>query len=238
MTSLRILDPHACPVTGTDGHLPPVPAPALQPDALRRRFVGMRTWIPELGGDGAVAAGTGTVGDAPSPAAVLVPLVMRDDGLQVLLTRRTDHLRDHAGQISFPGGRSEPHDADAVATALRETEEEVGLHRRHIEVIGSLPHYRTITRYVVTPVVALVDPRFALTLDAFEVAEAFEVPLQFLMTPAHHRRHAFELAGQMRQFLSMPWHASDGSGPAREYFIWGATAAMLRNLYGFLATPG
>ncbi len=234
MTSLRILDPHACPVTGTDGHLPPVASEQLQPDALRRRFFGGQAWAPELGGDGAMAPGA----DEPSPAAVLVPLVMRDDGLRVLLTRRTDHLRDHAGQISFPGGRSEPHDADAVATALRETEEEVGLHRRHVEVIGTLPHYRTITRYVVTPVVALVEPRFALTLDAFEVAEAFEVPLQFLMTPAHHRRHAFELAGQMRQFLSMPWQAADGSGPAREYFIWGATAAMLRNLYGFLVAPG
>jgi 8-oxo-dGTP pyrophosphatase MutT (NUDIX family) len=166
---------------------------------------------------------------------VLVPLVMRADGLHVLLTRRTDHLRDHAGQISFPGGRAEPDDFDAVATALRETEEEVGLDRIHIEVIGELPKYTTITSYVVTPVVALVQPDFMLTLDEFEVAEAFEVPLQFLMTPAHHRRHAMALAGESRQFLSMPWQGSNAHGQPQQYFIWGATAAMLRNLYRFLS---
>jgi len=170
-----------------------------------------------------------------SHASVLVPLVMRDAGLHVLLTRRTDHLRDHAGQISFPGGRVEDHDADAVATALRETEEEVGLTREHVDVIGSLPHYTTVTSYVVTPVVALVRPGFSLALDSFEVAEAFEVPLQFLMTPAHHRRHRFEFDGQSRQFLSMPWTRIGADGQHHDYFIWGATAAMLRNLYRLLA---
>ena len=152
----------------------------------------------------------------------------------MLLTRRTEHLRDHAGQISFPGGRVEDDDADAVATALREAEEEVGLPRDAVDVIGQLPHYTTVTRYVVTPVVALVRPPFDLQLDAFEVAEAFEVPLRFLMTPAHHQRHEFELQGQRRQFLSMPWQGLDAQGATRRYFIWGATAAMLRNLYGFL----
>jgi 8-oxo-dGTP pyrophosphatase MutT (NUDIX family) len=133
-----------------------------------------------------------------------------------------------------PADASSKDDADAVATALREAEEEVGLPRDTVEIIGQLPHYTTVTRYVVTPVVALVRPPFTLQLDAFEVAEAFEVPLSFLMTPAHHRRHEFDLQGQRRQFLSMPWQDLDPHGAPRSYFIWGATAAMLRNLYGFL----
>jgi 8-oxo-dGTP pyrophosphatase MutT (NUDIX family) len=228
----RISDPHAIPVIGVDDHLPPAPPHALRPDALRERFGNPPVWTPEISGDGKRF----NLDREPSAAAVLMPLVMRDDGLHVLLTRRTDHLRDHAGQISFPGGRSEEHDPDAVATALRETEEEVGLGREHIEVIGHLPNYSTVTSYVVTPVVALVQPDFQLTLDPFEVAEAFEVPLQFLMTPANHRRHAFEMLGQQRQFLSMPWSGIDPDGQEREYFIWGATAAMLRNLYGFVST--
>lgn len=166
---------------------------------------------------------------------MLVALVPRAAGLQVLLTRRTEHLRDHAGQISFAGGRCEPADADAVATALREAEEEVGLAARHVQVIGQLPAYHTVTSYQVTPVVALLAPGFSLALDAHEVAEAFEVPLAFLMNPAHHRRHRFEFDGVTRQFLSMPWHGPGADGVPRRYFIWGATAAMLRNLYRFLA---
>lgn len=227
MNRPRILDPHRVPVAGHDGHLPAVDALGLAAPALRRRFAlgRMGTWEPELRGDGRVAPGD----RAPTEAAVLVPLVQRPDGLHVLLTRRTDHLHDHAGQISFPGGRRDEGDADAVATALRETQEEIGLEQRHIEIIGQLPAYTTITRYVVTPVVALVQPPFELQLDSFEVAEAFEVPLPFLMNPGHHQRHVFEWAGEHRQFLSMPWH--DGQ---REYFIWGATAAMLRNFYRFL----
>ena len=123
----------------------------------------------------------------------------------VLLTRRTDHLRDHAGQISFPGGRAETEDADAVATALREAEEEVGLRREHVEVIGRLPEYATVTRFVVTkPVVALVDAAHTLTLDPFEVAEAFEVPLAFLMNPAPPTGDtSSDWDGARRQFLSM-----------------------------------
>lgn len=231
MTVPRITDPQAIPVDGVDDHLPPVPFERLQPGALRQRFAAPPAWQPEIPGDGARF----NAQRAPAAASVLVPLVMRAHGLQVLLTMRTAHLRDHAGQISFPGGRVEAHDADAVATALRETEEEVGLQRQHIEVIGALPTYTTVTGFVVTPVVGLVQPGFHLQLDAFEVAEAFEVPLPFLMTPAHHRRHRFEMAGVQRQFLSMPWQGVDGQGRPQDYFIWGATAAMLRNLYGFLS---
>ena len=227
-TRPRILDPQAVPVIGTDAHLPAVDPVRLTPEALRQRFVLPPPWQAEIPGD------TGPIEQQLMPASVLVPLVQRPEGLSVLLTRRTDHLRDHAGQISFPGGRAEPYDADATDTALREAEEEVGLPRAAVDIIGQLPHYTTVTRYVVTPVVALVRPPFTLTLDSFEVAEAFEVPLDFLMTPAHHQRHAFELQGQMRQFLSMPWQGLDAQGTPRTYFIWGATAAMLRNLYGFL----
>jgi 8-oxo-dGTP pyrophosphatase MutT (NUDIX family) len=226
-----ILNPQAVPVIGTDAHLPAVASSRLRADALRERFRLPGAWEPEFAGDGSDPR----VDRPPAPASVLVPLVARDAGLQVLLTRRTEHLRDHAGQISFPGGRTEEHDADAVATALRETEEEVGLPRSFVEVIGTLPHYSTVTGFVVTPVVALVQPGFELALDSFEVAEAFEVPLGFLMNPANHRRHQMETPVGMRQFYSMPWESVAPDGLPRHYFIWGATAAMLRNFYRYLS---
>jgi 8-oxo-dGTP pyrophosphatase MutT (NUDIX family) len=228
MSRLPILNPQSVPIIGSDLHLPPVATAELTAEALVQRFLAPPLWTPDIPGDGHHSDRT------PSHASVLVPLVKRPDGLHLLLTRRTDHLRDHAGQISFPGGRAEAEDADAVATALRETEEEIGLPRAHIEVIGTLPHYTTVTAFVVTPVVALVRPGFTLTLDSFEVAEAFEVPLAFLMNPANHQRHRFDSEGQQRQFLSMPWDGVGTDGRPRRYFIWGATAAMLRNLYRFL----
>jgi len=226
----RIRDPQRYPVVGIDDHLPPLPAEMLTPAAIRQRFADPRPWQPEFHGDARLFA----LEREPIAASVLVPLVQRDQGLNVLLTRRTDHLHDHAGQVSFPGGRVDPGDVDLVDTALRETEEEVGLRRDRVQVLGPLNTYSTVSSYVVTPIVALVQPPFDLALDAFEVAEAFEVPLQFLMTPAHHHRHAAEFEGVKRQFLSMPWQGVDALGQAREYFIWGATAAMLRNLYSFL----
>lgn len=230
MTRPAILNPQTVPVTGVDDHLPAVAAASLSPDALRARFANPPVWSPEIPGDGGLFAAR-----PPAAASVLIPLVMRASGLQLLLTRRADHLREHAGQISFPGGRVEPEDGNAIETALRETVEEIGLHRSHIEIIGQLPIYTTVTAFQVTPVVALVRPGFELELDAFEVAEAFEVPLQFLMTPAHHQHHRFEFAGGQRQFLSMPWTQTVGLDAPREYFIWGATAAMLRNFYRFLS---
>jgi len=218
----RILDPRSVPVVGNDGSLPSVPPERLTPHALRELFASAGDWEPELVGDGRLIVDRG----APAPASVLVPLVDRAQGLQVLLTRRTEHLRDHAGQISFPGGRAETHDADAAATALREAREEIGLAHERVDVIGRLPEYATVTHYLVTPVVAIVAPPFELALERGEVAEAFEVPLAFLMDPANHHRHLFRFEGGERQFLSMPWG---------ERFIWGATAAMLRNLYRFLS---
>lgn len=218
-----IFDPEEQPVVGVDVHLPPVPGERLQPHALRQRFLAPPVWQPELSAERRIGE------RVPAHASVLIPLVMREEPM-VMLTRRTDHLRDHAGQISFPGGRAEPHDASPAATALREAEEEVGLPHESVEVIGALPIYATVTAFMVTPVVGLVRPGFPLRPDPFEVAEVFEVPLSFLMHPANHRRHAVELAGERREFFSMPWQAG-----GQRYFIWGATAAMLRNLYRFLS---
>lgn len=156
-----------------------------------------------------------------TPAAVLFPIVLREGGETVLLTQRTVHLRDHAGQISFPGGRVEAEDLSPIHTALRETEEEIGLAREHIEILGFLPEYRTGTGFRVTPVVALVRPPFALAPDPFEVAEVFEVPLAFLLDPDNHKQHSLHHRGALRHFFAMPYG---------DYFIWGATAGMIRSL--------
>lgn len=166
-----------------------------------------------------------------TPAAVLFPIVLRDDGHTVLLTQRTAHLRDHAGQISFPGGRVEAHDQSPVDTALRETEEEIGLSRERVEIVGFLPEYRTGTGFRVTPVVALVRPPFDLQPDPFEVAEIFEVPLAFLIDPANHQQHSLHYRGALRHYFAMPYG---------DYFIWGATAGMIRSLserLGLLQAP-
>ncbi|MFM1990435.1 MAG: hypothetical protein RJA99_3392 [Pseudomonadota bacterium] len=223
-----IPDPSAAPVDDTVPALPPVAASRLSPEALRERFHRPPVWTPEFLDDRWRAGG-----DPPRPAAVLVPLVPRDGGLAVMLTVRTAHLSAHAGQIAFPGGRTEPEDGSPTGTALRETEEEIGLARRHVEVLGSMPSYVTGTGFVVTPVVGLVEPEHTLARDAFEVADVFEVPLAFLMDPANHQRRTWRWDdGVERSFLAMPWRRpSDG----REYFVWGVTAAMLRNLYRFLS---
>jgi 8-oxo-dGTP pyrophosphatase MutT (NUDIX family) len=158
-------------------------------------------------------------------AAVLVPLIDRPQGLTVLLTRRTDHLQDHAGQISFPGGRCEPGDCDITATALREAEEEIGLSRNLVTPVGRLDTYITRTGFEVIPIVALVAPPAALVPDPREVAEVFEVPLDFILDPASRQRHSRIYAGATRYFYVFPW---------REYYIWGATAGMLVNLTDLL----
>jgi 8-oxo-dGTP pyrophosphatase MutT (NUDIX family) len=137
------------------------------------------------------------------------------------LTQRTQHLAAHAGQISFPGGRQEESDADSIEAALRETEEEVGLPRDHVEVIGRLDTYITSTGFEVTPVVGLIGVPYPTKLDPFEVAEIFEVPLDVIVDPANHQRHSREFKGRLRTFYVVPW---------QHRYIWGATAGMLVNL--------
>jgi len=180
---------------------------------LRGRFAGVGACAVVR--EAPVATGT------PIPAAVLIPIVSRPTGLTVLLTQRTAHLRDHAGQVSFPGGRCEPDDATPQATALRESREEVGIEPEQVEILATLPDYFTSTGFRVTPVVGLVTPPLNLRLDDFEVAEVFEPPLDFLLDPASYQRHQVERAGTVHSYWAVPWQG---------YFIWGATAGMLVGL--------
>lgn len=159
-------------------------------------------------------------------ASVLMPLVDRAEGISVLFTQRTDHLPDHAGQVSFPGGSREAHDADDIETALRETEEEVGIDRALVEVIGKLDLYQTGTGFDVTPVVGVVSGDFSLKIDETEVAEVFEVPLAYLLDPANRETHSREFRGNLFSYFAITY---DG------HYIWGATAAMLVNLTNVLA---
>lgn len=160
-------------------------------------------------------------------AAVFFPLVQRPLGLHVLFTRRASHLYDHAGQICFPGGRIEPSDADAIAAAVRETQEEIGVGPEFIQLIGTQPGFLTSTRFTMKPIIGLLRPGFSITPDITEVAEVFEVPLSVLMDPRLHRLHRAELPGGGHRFyFSITWQS---------YFIWGATAALIRNFYHYLA---
>jgi len=171
--------------------------------------------------------GLGTLAPELIPAAVLVPLVVRDSGLTVLLTQRTAHLNDHAGQVSFPGGRRDDTDPDLIFTALREAQEEVGLEPSSVEVLGTLPEYFTGTGFRVTPVVARITPPLNIKLDDFEVAEVFEVPFDYLMNRSNWRQDSLERRGQIRQFWATDWNG---------FYIWGATAGMLVNLMTLLET--
>lgn len=177
-------------------------------------------------GDAAVTPDMTRPSAALRAAAVLVPLVDRSDGLTILLTQRTAHLHAHAGQIAFPGGRIDPGDVDAAAAALRETEEEVGLPRQHITLVGRLDNYVTGTGFEVTPVVGIVTPPFPIVINPAEVAEAFEVPLGYVLDRANHQRVERESAGRRRVFYVLPYEGRN---------IWGATAGMLVNLAEVLA---
>lgn len=225
--SLRLppFDPRTVPVVADPGApaLPLPPSERLTADGLRALFARPPVWTPELVRERRFAD------RAPAAAAVLIPLVVRDR-LSLVLTQRTEHLSTHSGQIALPGGKVDAADADATAAALREAQEEIGLPPSAVEVLGTLPEYVTGTAFHVTPVVALVPPDLPLAPNPDEVADVFEVPLDFLMDPRHHRRHALTWEGTVREWYSMPWH--DG---ARERFIWGATAGMLRNLYRLLS---
>ena len=159
------------------------------------------------------------------PASVLVPLVCRESGITVLLTQRTEDMPSHAGQIAFPGGRRQVEDVDATATALRETEEEVGLTRDFIDVIGALDLYRTGTGYQITPIVGIVTPGFTMRADPREVADVFEVPLAHFLDERNHRIDSRVWQGRERRYYAMPYG---------ERYIWGATAGMLKNLHFIL----
>jgi len=231
LSKLPNFDPRRVPSLGTDAHLPPIGPQLLTPESLLHRFHAPPIWEPE------VVLEKRFTDRAAMQAAVLIPLVMRGperDVLTVLLTERALHMNTHSGQVAFPGGKVDEGDADVAATALREAKEEVDLDADFIHVIGRLPVYTTGTAFTVTPVVALVRPDFKLRPNPSEVADVFEVPLAFLMNPANHHRHAFEWTSdqgpERREWFSIPYADAHG-----DRFIWGATAAMLRNFYRFLS---
>ena len=193
----------------------------LDPLWLRQRFVTPIEYEAMTIGDGHLWVPQ----DAIRDAAVLVPVVARDGDLRILFTKRAARLHDHADQISFPGGRVEPDDKGAEGTALRETAEEIGLHRERIEILGELNAYTTVTGYRVIPFVALVHPPFELALDEVEVAGVFEMPLRHLLDPQNHMRHSVIHKGRERYYYALPYE---------KHYIWGATAGMLMNFYRFL----
>ena len=155
-----------------------------------------------------------------------MPIVRREPALTVIFTQRTAHLKAHSGQVSFPGGRAEPHDPTPEHTALREAQEEIGLPLERVEVLARLPEYLTRTGFRVTPVVGLIEPPLVLTPDPREVQEVFEVPLAFLLDPQNHQRRTRELQGRTVGYYVMEYE---------QRVIWGATAGMLVNLYRHLA---
>lgn len=220
-----IVNPEHSQIESVGGELS-VAQQHLTPAAIRQRFADAPIWQPEQTDEHRQALAAHDFRDA----AVLITLVQREAGLHVLFTRRTAHLTHHAGQISFPGGRTDVEDHSPVATALREAQEEIGLAAAMVEIIGQLPSYHTITGYRITPVVGLVVELPTLTPERNEVDEIFEVPLAFLMDASRHQRRslAISVAGQpesKRFFYAIPY---------QNYFIWGATAGMLRNLFHFL----
>ncbi|QWD77538.1 CoA pyrophosphatase [Polynucleobacter sp. MWH-Svant-W18] len=223
-------DAQAIPVHEVCDYQDNVPAERLNPEALRALFARQPSWQPEITDENRHVIAADIIARRQAAgkvtkAAVLIPLLLREGGLSVLLTQRTDHLRDHAGQISFPGGRMDAEDRSPDDTALRESEEEIGLDRSRVEIIGHLPEYLTVSGYSVTPVVALVEAQAEYVLDEFEVADVFEVPLSFLLDPANHQVRLWQSEQGSRRFYSMPYE---------NRFIWGATAGMLRNLYHLL----
>jgi 8-oxo-dGTP pyrophosphatase MutT (NUDIX family) len=191
-------------------------------EELRRRFAAAAPPAESLHGD---------EGPRPEPAllrpaAVLVPIVDRPAGLTMLLTQRARHLKEHSGQVSFPGGRVQAEDPSPEATALREAREEIGLDPARVELLGRMAEYRTRTGFRITPVVGVLTPPFELRADEGEVEDIFEVPLPFLLDPANHQRQSRVWQGETRWFYAMPYEGR---------YIWGATAGMLVNLSRHLA---
>ncbi len=223
-------DAQAVPIHQVCAHEKKVAKEFLEPAGLKQRLQSPPEWQPEITDENrhVIAADIIAKREAAgkvTKAAVLIPLVLKEGGLSVLLTQRTSHLRDHAGQISFPGGRMDPEDQSPNDTALRESQEEIGLDPKRVEIIGHMPQYLTVSGYSVTPVVGLVQAQAEYVLDEFEVADVFEVPLSFLLDPANHQVRLWQSEQGGRRFYSMPYE---------NRFIWGATAGMLRNLYHLL----
>jgi 8-oxo-dGTP pyrophosphatase MutT (NUDIX family) len=214
------------PVEPAHDGFDPISPELLTREALRMRFAAHdRPWDAELITD------TRAHQDKKRDAAVLVPLVYAPEtsDISILLTVRPSSLRSHSGQIAFPGGVVDAEDKDRAATALREAHEEVGIASSHIEVIGEMPEYQTGTGYRVTPVIGVIDALPPLTLSPREVDEVFQVPLHWLMDPNNHQRHEVTIDKAYRQFYAMPYKQDD-----IEYFIWGVTAAILRNLFHYI----
>jgi len=186
-----------------------------------RLAAGLAVPMPPVGSDFSLN-GLVELPDRYKQAAVLVPLVHRPEGVTVLLTQRTDDMPSHAGQIAFPGGRCQAEDRDAADTALREAEEEVGLERRFVDVLGPVDRYRTGTGFEITPIVGLVTPGFATRADPREVADVFEVPLGHFLDERNHRIDSRVWQGRERRYYAMPFG---------DRYIWGATAGMLKNLH-------
>lgn len=230
---MNAFDPRSVPVVSTGADLPAIAPHVQTAQALRQRFATPPIWRPE------VVFEKKFMQRETAHAAVLLPIMLRDTPT-VLLTLRTLHLSTHSGQIAFPGGRCDAQDASPSATALREAHEEVGLAPRYVQVLGELPTYTTGSSFIVTPVVALVEPPpHPLQANPHEVAEVFEVPLAFLLNPAHHRLHRMYWQGVQREWFSMPYPANQHLGEVgeaeKERFIWGATAGILRNFYRFMS---
>jgi 8-oxo-dGTP pyrophosphatase MutT (NUDIX family) len=223
-----VKDPSTAPFEPADDGLTSIAAHSLTPALLESAFLSSSNWTPELTGD--------QFRLKPDPlrkAAVLLALVRRETTngsveLDLLLTRRNASLREHSGQIAFPGGRVDATDASDVAAALREAFEEIGLPPENVKILGQLNRYVTGTGFDIAPVVGLVQQPFKTNMSLGEVSEVFQVPLSFLMNPKNHRRHVVEVPEiqSKRTFYSIPYE---------NYFIWGATAAMLRNFYRMLA---
>jgi 8-oxo-dGTP pyrophosphatase MutT (NUDIX family) len=240
MSVLPGFDPQSAPVAVRQAE------PVLHPDIyapaqLMRWFdqgreqPGFPDWAPELVHDRRRPSGQSAHAE-PIAASVLIT-ILESASPTMVLTRRTAHLEHHAGQISFPGGRAESADRDPEATALREAQEEIGIDPAGIRILGRLPEYFTVTGYRVTPIVALADAQASFQPDPHEVAEIFQVPMAFLMDPKNHQLRILSAhvspTREEVSFYAMPYRSPDPLG--QECFIWGATAAMIRNFYHFLA---